>query len=75
MTHHTFHLHFWQVKVWSKMNNRQSVQNKKKRVKNLRDISMSFRDSSNSLATIIAGHLKIATTVKNRRLNDNWAIA
>ena len=47
----------------------------KKRVKNLRDISMSFRDSSNSLATIIAGHLKIATTVKNRRLNDNWAIA
>ena len=52
------------------MNNRQRLEylrNEKKSFKNLRYISVSVRDSSNSLATIIAGHLlKMATGGKKR---------
>ena len=52
------------------MNNRQRLEylrNEKKSFKNLGYISVSVRDSSNSLATIIAGHLlKMATGAQKR---------
>ena len=60
------------------MNNRQRLEylrNEKKSFKNLRYISVSVRDSSNSLATIIAGHLlKMATEAKkDTYFNDNYS--
>ena len=81
MTHHTFHLHFWQVEDNKMSFGKWTIdfsicEMKKKSFKNLGYISVSVRDSSNSLATIIAGHLlKMATGGKKKDayFNDNYS--